>query len=182
MRNKHKGWCRKPRTTAEKRANQDREFVRGKRLPSSLPSWYDDIPSIKTRSWKDHRKTQYRAGGRGKKHVMIFDKLSWREQWALEEYFKDHEIPYNFEELKYKERRKYYIRTERVKAYQVPAYTFSFNPAKRHQIGYRWIYKDIPLDKPKVRWYNYSVTTGYRLVWWSDKDIGIDFILYSIEI
>jgi len=64
----------------------------------------------------------------------------------------------------------------------VPAYTYSWNPAKRHQIGWKWVYRKIPLDKPIIRWYNYSVTYDYRLVWWSDKDIGIDYILDKIEL
>jgi hypothetical protein len=180
MRSKHKHWCRRPHTTAEMRANQDREYVRGKRLPSQLPSWYDDITTTQTRNWKDHRKTQYRTGKRGQKHELIFDNLSRRQQWVLEEYFKAHDIPHNVEDIKRKERRKYVIHTESVKDYQIPVFTFAWL-SKGHQIGYRWIYKDVPLDKPIIRWYNYSVTIGTRVVWWSDKDIGIDFILRRIQ-
>jgi hypothetical protein len=53
---------RNPRTTQERRANQDSEYVRGKRSSKNLPNAYDDIPipyKFKV-SWKKTRKTQYR--------------------------------------------------------------------------------------------------------------------------
>lgn len=55
------GFLRHPRTTSEKRANQD-GWCRGKRSTASLPDVYDDIcPATDGhRSWKRHRRTQYR--------------------------------------------------------------------------------------------------------------------------
>ena len=53
---------RSPRTTQERRANQDSEYVRSKRSFKNLPDAYDDIPipyKFKV-SWKKTRKTQYR--------------------------------------------------------------------------------------------------------------------------
>lgn len=52
-------WYRRPRTTNEKRQNQERKYVRGKRLPKSLPETWDDIPLRLQKSWKKTRKTQY---------------------------------------------------------------------------------------------------------------------------
>lgn len=65
------GWLRYPRTTQEKRANQDKNspYVRGKR--KNLPTAWDDIIVYKQKSWKYlGRKHQYRE----KK-----DNYAWRE-------------------------------------------------------------------------------------------------------
>lgn len=182
MRDKYRGWCRRPRTAAEKRANQNCEYVRPSRRPHLLPDNRDYKDVIKTRNWKDHRKTQYRSAHRGARHEMIFDNLSWREQWALKEYFEAQEIPHNIEDIEERQRRKHVIRTKRVKTVQVPVYSRPWGfPNKGHQIGFKWLYEEVPLDKPKIEWYNYSVTVAHRVVWWSDKDIGIDFVLRRIE-
>ena len=186
---KHCGWLRSQRTTAEKRANQQCEYVRAKRRPHNLADAWDDKPTIKTRCWKDYRKTQYRPDGRGARHEMIFDSLSWKEEWALEEYLKDHNIPYRIEDIKESRRRKYVVRTKREKWYERPVYTYNwrwftlpsgkkmFNRERGHQIGWEWVYRDVPLDKPIIRWYNYKTVVATRLVWWSDKNIGIKYIL-----
>ncbi len=53
-----------PRTHQERAANQDWP-VRGKRTPRMLPTAWDDQwrSDIEDRSWKRHRKTQYKAKG-----------------------------------------------------------------------------------------------------------------------
>lgn len=60
-------WLRYPRTTQERRANQDcrqdgeyRAHIRGRRAPHLLPEAWDDIPnrSIDNRNWKKLRKTK----------------------------------------------------------------------------------------------------------------------------
>jgi hypothetical protein len=55
-------WLRNPRTTQERRANQDWP-VRGRRLPNRLPEAWDDVPrrDADDRSWKRHRRTQYKV-------------------------------------------------------------------------------------------------------------------------
>jgi len=52
---------RHPKTTQERR-KFDKKYGRHKRCPSRLPNVYDDIlrRDIEERSWKRHRKTQYR--------------------------------------------------------------------------------------------------------------------------
>jgi len=53
---------KKPKTTQERKANQDWP-VRGRRSPRQLPDEYDDVhrSNIRQRSWKRYRKTQYKT-------------------------------------------------------------------------------------------------------------------------
>ena len=60
-------WLRRPRTTQERRANQDyrleeeyRVHIRGRRAPHLLPEAWDDIPnrSLDNRNWKKLRKAK----------------------------------------------------------------------------------------------------------------------------
>lgn len=57
---------RNPKTTQEKRANSGSEMddaeprVRPKRNRKNLPSTYDDLPKNDDRSWKRHRKAQFK--------------------------------------------------------------------------------------------------------------------------
>ncbi len=72
------GWrFRNPRTQQERRVNDSREYlrveipvggeihelrirVRGKRSPMMLPEAWHDLPRGIQRSWKGHRRTQWR--------------------------------------------------------------------------------------------------------------------------
>lgn len=65
------GFCRHPRTTQERRANGNRDFIRfddfkiksrAKRNRKNLPNSYDDIWHQSQKSWKKLRKTQYKVG------------------------------------------------------------------------------------------------------------------------
>lgn len=60
---------RLPQTTQERRASSRGEFVdedgfrikiRACRNQANLPNSYDDIPWFAERTWKKHRKTQYK--------------------------------------------------------------------------------------------------------------------------
>jgi hypothetical protein len=55
------GWLRHPRTTQERRANQDWKWCRPCRRPHLLPTTWDDLwnKSKQDRSWKRHRDNQY---------------------------------------------------------------------------------------------------------------------------
>jgi len=66
------GWLRHPRTTQERRANGKRNFIiwdeykvpiRASRNMSNLVEAWDDIgrQDLSHRSWKRHRKTQYKV-------------------------------------------------------------------------------------------------------------------------
>lgn len=64
------GWMRKPRTTQERRVNGKRCYlliddykvnIRASRNMSNLVEAWDDIWNTGQRSWKKHRKHQWRA-------------------------------------------------------------------------------------------------------------------------
>ena len=52
-------FIRRPRTTSEKRANQNSPYVRAKCRPHNLPDSYDDIKINYQKNWKCKRNTQY---------------------------------------------------------------------------------------------------------------------------
>lgn len=62
-------YYRRPKTISEKRmhslvVNEDQEpAVRGSRKPSNLADSWDDICLYREKSWKSHRKTQYKEKG-----------------------------------------------------------------------------------------------------------------------
>jgi len=188
-------WYDGPHVMNELRQTHDCEYRRPRRVQrlKYLTHW-GDSRYRETKSWKDNRKTQYRQDGRGQRHEMTFDtEDAWRKQWNIEKYFKEHDIPYCTEDIK---EARPYSRTvyyEMVKSYQVPYYCYTwefitqpdgtsrFGRVVKHQIGFEWKFKSIPLDKPVTTWYNGSVSTGWKLIWWSDKDIGIDHILKRIH-
>lgn len=51
---------RKPRTTAERKANQD-GWERRKRNYKVLPNTYDDVYAHREKCWKRYRRNQYRT-------------------------------------------------------------------------------------------------------------------------
>jgi hypothetical protein len=53
------GWLRHPRTTQERR-EWSPEFGRAKRSRKRLVEAWDDIVTSEQRSWKEHRRTQWR--------------------------------------------------------------------------------------------------------------------------
>jgi hypothetical protein len=148
---------------------------------------YDDLWVKPQKSWKDKRKTQHRDGPRGKRHEIVFDKgRGWYspETWALEQYLQAHDIPYYIKNIK-----KSYMYCDKtawvwVPHYQKPKvyYVWRWRNGTLwrefgHQIGYEWVYRKKKLDKPVEKWYNRSETIGYKVVWWSDKDIGLEYII-----
>jgi hypothetical protein len=55
----HYRYYRHPHTTQERRL-WDEEFGRNRRSPRCLPEAYDDIIRTVQRSWKEHRRSQYK--------------------------------------------------------------------------------------------------------------------------
>lgn len=92
-------YYRSPKTTQEKRANQDREYVRGARLGRNLPSVWDDKPILHSKSWKSKRKTQYRGPKRGRPKYAFFKSYEYRALWDFTEYLEDNNIPYREEHI-----------------------------------------------------------------------------------
>ena len=164
------------RTTAEKRANQNCKYVRAKRHPCNLPDPWDDNSHCTQKTWKVKRSHQYRIGTRGQRHEVLtgIDNLKWSQIWNIEQYLKEHDIPYRLEPISETFTHTYRI-FKRVKDYEVPVYTFATDKRNRHQIGFRWVYKIKPTEKFQTC--NRSITVAYKLVWWSDKDIGLEYIL-----
>lgn len=140
-------------------------------------------------SWKRTRCTQYRPGKRGKKHVyLITDKRThhgfWYNSYIFTKYCKAHDIPCEVRELRHNESRWEYKRTWQFIGYETS------KQLKRIVTGeYKkkaeWVW--IPYQKPVYDWvYDYdaplvkktwTVSDGTELIWWSDKDIGIEYIL-----
>jgi len=180
-------WLRHPRTTAEKRANQDRKYVRGRRMPHMLPDTYDDIPISWQRNWKQHRKQQYRIGKRGKRHEYWLPAKSPYiiGDWKFRQYCDNHNIPYDVEHIyephiftrvrttkrvPYYKRRRWQYRWERNEEGRIVQ-------VRDHQIGWEWVYRTVKLEKPIITKYRGTRYVGTKLIWWSDKDIGLPYIL-----
>lgn len=167
----YRPWMRHPRTTAERRANQD-EWARPKRRPHLLPNTYDDIWVRSSKSWKEKRKKQYYTGGRGKHHHVRIDKECLRYYQSakidlLVDYFKDYDIPYRidvYHKFRWVER----FNWEWDGTYETITlwedYSYKRKVHKKKYTGefYRQWYIDY-----------------YVVHWWYDKDIGLDFILHE---
>ncbi len=165
MKKKQFGMCRNPKTHRANRDNQDRQYVRGKRC--SLPSAWDlDYWIGEQKSWKGKRKTQYRTDGRGKKHEVIIGTDVC--EWKLEEYFQDNNIPFSIEMI-----------LKRVVKYIKKPYGYmkDYGSYYDEDMGWvsnyqKWIFTHYETEE-WVRHYR----IGYEVTWWSDKDIGIDYLL-----
>jgi len=81
------GLFRHPRTTQEKRQNQDfREFCRPARRPSNLPDAWEDYFKHQDRCWKNYRKTQYKIKNNKQKRnsFSYSESMAKRDHWHLE--------------------------------------------------------------------------------------------------
>ena len=175
-----------PRTNNEKRANQDeydgvtkvKAPCRSKRSPRNLADSWDNKHHEYQKSWKVRRQKQYRGEPRGAEHHIFLE--GWKEMCKMEEYFRQHDIPYKMERVLEKHIYKAPIYSKKVKRL-VPNYVYKwvYKDKKlvreaQHQIGYTEEYEFVIIGyQTKIG----ATLTGYNLVWWSDKDIGIDFIL-----
>jgi hypothetical protein len=175
-----------PRTNNEKRANQDEyeertkiaPLCRAKRHPRNLADAWDDKHHEVQRSWKVKRKQQYRYERRGAEHRVFLE--GWRGIWHIEEYFRDNDIPYKIEKVTEQYTYTAPIHSKKVKR-KVPDYVYrerlvdgKWVSEIHHQIGWKEEYDFVIIGYQR----KVGVTlTGYNLIWWSNKDIGIDFIL-----
>ena len=181
MRRNRERWYRHPRTTAERRANQD-GWCRARRNSNNLPNTWDDRPTTITKSWKDRRKKQYYIGGRGKRHEIFLDSKYY--EWNLENYFKDHNIPYKIEEIKRGYTKIWYQTEESIfLTYKERKYKYTKRNGKVIEYFYTVpVYETVKLDPPIPHIRHYSKVVGYKVTWWSNKDIGIDRIIGKIRI
>lgn len=191
MKKKHNYHDRRhPRTYQEKKANQDQEYVRGKRLPKQLVSLWDAPLAEHQKTWKVKRQTQYRPNRRGKEHsIELRLQFPYGLKYRLSEYFDEHDIPYRIERLFEIELVTRYYKQEYRLVGHIPRLLRTGNPPKsfRDLVAmrqrklvwipiYKWV--NVKLDKPYQQ--KYSRFVGLKVTWWSDKDIGIDFILKKI--
>lgn len=184
-----KKYYRSPRTRNEERQNQSEEYsknhewCRAKRRPVHLAdSWWDRHGCVQ-RTWKERRKTKYRPGKRGQKHILFID--HYKDVWKLKEYCEEHDIPHDMENVTEPYTYRVPVKEKRV-LFTIPRYYTKSHYGKdafrrtivtertQHQIGYEdiveWVlvgYKDVHTRR----------TIGYNFTWWSDKDIGIKYIL-----
>jgi hypothetical protein len=187
-------WYNGPRVRQELRYTQDCPYSRRSRINDLKYCLYDGHGNWPGENWKGKRKQQHREYSRGEKHGMVLSDNNWRRIWSIKQYLTEHNIPFKIEDICERQKRKQIIRTERVKDYLSADYVYRWQWDKdangkktlmryrSHQCGFSWKYKEVTLDKPKVRYYNVSIRVAYNLTWWSDKDIGMDFILNRIEL
>ena len=159
MRKKIYRWCRHQRTTQEKRFSVDEDhapYVRAKRNKANLPDAWNDDWKIRTRSWKDKRRTQYReAGEKAVKHTLTLPANEWWDFYDWVQYLEEYDIPHRVT----KKREKYTV-----------------TRIKTHDIRWEWdktgTYfnrREIPLDKPIVKVYNCYRVIERTVVWWTKK-------------
>lgn len=159
MRKKNYHWLRFPHTTQEKRANQELEYVRGKRHPKRLPDAWEDIPTTETKCWKDKRKTQYRCGKRDQRHEKVFEYLERQYVFKIEEYLESHNIPYRIEKI-YKK----YSKTKTIYKQTRLSHWFERSDGVLYPI-----FEEIILEKPIVKKYTYHEQIGWKIIWWNIK-------------
>jgi hypothetical protein len=168
-----------PKTRNEARQNQE-GWCRAKRRPANLPDLYDDRPRCYQNNWKIKRKTKYRIGKRGKKHTIFCKRF-----WVLERYCEKHDIPYNIEKVS--ESYTYTVPVWKKEfLYRKPNYVLKsvwekdtngkYVLVRRvvHMSGYKDVYKWVKEGKQTKRGRR---LLGYNFTWWSDKDIGIEYII-----
>lgn len=185
-----KKYYRNPRTRNEERHNQDeyegsskqQVWCRAKRRPCHLAdSWWDRHSCVQ-RTWKEHRKTKYRPGKRGKKHTIFCE--GYLKAWDLKEYCEEHDIPCNMEKVT--EPYSYWKNVyEKVEIGQKPYYIsrWYYRPDEtgkmvRTEQKVLWFYsteyKEVYIGQEEVHTHR---LLGYNFTWWSNKDIGIEYIL-----
>ena len=171
-------YYRHPRTRNEMRANQE-GWERPCRRPHLLPDTYDDLWPHHEKGWKAKRKTQYYPGGRGKEHSITVD-ADFTYEWDLTEYFKKHDISYRLEYVSESRMRKF----KKWKRVKQPWRRAIYHTRRTKKDGETiWIrtflrYEDEYIWKQDGwEWKNVRDIVAYKLIWWYDKDIGIDYIL-----
>ncbi len=197
MRNKTKNqrFYRKPRTTQERRVNHKRnKWCRKRRNGNNLTDSYDDRCSCVQKTWKVKRRQQYRECGRGQQHTVFLPNdtggASWRfwvNTWNLEEWFNNHDIPCRVEKVQEIEVRvQTHQRVYKCTGWEPYTYvrrTRTTDGAKKSETLYetktswRGVYSWVKVRLAKPRETYWSKLTGYRVTWWSDKDIGIDYVI-----
>lgn len=174
MKRRRKDWgYRHPHTTQERRENQE-GWERPRRRPNRLVDFWDDKPVWARKSWKDDRTTQYYTEGRGKHHQLRIGKdecykLLYHHHndslWRLQQYCTDHNIPHRTDEVK--------------GSYLVPEYEWIYTGKIKRMYFKERSYWDIHerVRRPTGRMIPRTYTKYYVFNWWTDKDIGVEYII-----
>ncbi len=137
-------WYRRPRTTQERRATQKHsKWGRRGRNMKNLPNAYDDIGVKYTKSWKAFRNNQYYEGGRGEVHIIYLEAQSWCS-WSW--IYKDPER--KLRDFLYEHKIPYKVETIR----EGYLYWASWHPTPQ--------------------WKHSSTIVGYKITYWSKKDLS----------
>lgn len=186
---------RHPKTTQERRESLDEDYykeykvkVRPKRNHRNLPDAYDDINVREKKTWKSKRKKKYTEQGRGKRHEHTFKSSSEFSFYSimnsgrmrLLNYLKDHDISH-FEEKICETYTRLYTVTKQVKVRTERCYSLVYKDGEfhKHLDGHVDIYDTVPTGEYEER--KYTRVIGYRIVWWSNNDIGVDKIVNGIR-
>ena len=171
MKKKAYSYYRQPKTTAEAKANQE-GWERPKRRPCNLPDSYGDLFATNQKTWKVRRNTQYYTNGRGKKHhikiqgSLQHDWLRPNDLITLEDYCDDYNIPHTTERIKEWEWRPHYsYRDDGIETITIGSFSYTQRIWKKVYSGYH---------------YKHCYIKHYIFTWWSNKDIGLEYILSKI--
>lgn len=179
MKNKNK--YKPPRINKEIKANTDsdnKRFARAKRNKTlkNLRDWSGDR-NPRDKTWKRVRKFQNHPSDMRtcdtRREIFVDD---WFISYKLEEYFKQHNIPYKSIRIGKRIKKIY-----RERIYK-PEYT-------THRIVHYDGTVEEYRSKDKIFYYtkheyqdatyNYKKLIGYRIIWWYNKDIGIEKLIKS---
>jgi hypothetical protein len=147
----------------------------GRRTMHDLDPWNLEKCHGYQKSWKKLRRTKYReAGLKSGKNKYTLGVKDWFNMRKLEKYFKAYNIPYCINERGHRELVRYTRYTKNV-----------FVGYKKYVCGNGkerlWPeYKEVVLNPPEeYRYWNRHID-GYDITWWSDKDIGVNYILKGV--
>jgi hypothetical protein len=137
------------------------KWGRPKRNSYRLDPWNHEPRHERQKSWKRKRIYQQRSRSELQEHGIYIDDKNFFS-WYIEEWFDDHDIPYKIEEIREPRYRIVY-----------GYWTSKIIQPHPNRIELKRTY--IKYEIPKR--YKYSKTIGWNLIWWSNKDIGIEYIL-----
>ena len=190
-------YYRRPYTMNEKRYSQDEYdgitkvplMCRAKRRANNLADSWDDKRRCVQKSWKEIRKTKYHPTGRGKKRTIFINERL--HEWVLMKYLEAHKIPYVMEDVKEVNSQCQVPIRKRIFVGEEPAYRqqreWIIN--KEGERVREWTRKPLGYNIKIYEWRTvgyrtrtYYRTKGFNLTWWSNKDIGINYILAQCRI
>lgn len=178
-----------PKVLKELKYSEDEEhspYIRGKRAKRQLSYILnDENHKLSPRKIKKKEK-------RGRRHekLLLYKDLGERRRyaskWALEEELNKSKVRYKIENVYeyYNEERPVYESVYVGDWYTIVDWRYEKDPVTRKKKlvyiwGYKPKYENVKTDKIKI--VRVKEDVGLRLIWWSDKDIGIEYIIKRIS-